>query len=265
MRVPSGEKLNPAQPSATHPPRVTATLSPPAAGIDAPEGYFDDQAGFLQVLNDGVARPGVLDQLGRTYSLLDPGIMFKLYPVCSAAHAAAEETAAIMRDENLTTGEVESVLCEVTPLVVTCLRHRMPDTEVNAQFSIDFPVAAAMAYGDVTPGHLSAETLADLEFRRLMEKVEMRVAPELDRSPDHLRNCEEAAYVTVRTTGGRTMERRFRAGSTGTPGNPMTDAELDAKFLKCAVFAGFPEGAATALLARIRGLPSAASVRRLLA
>ncbi len=236
-----------------------------AAGVDAPEGYFDDKAGFLQVLNDGVRHPEALDQLGKTYSLLDPGVMFKLFPVCSAAHAATEETIAAMRDGNLTADEVESVLCEVTPLVVTCLSHRLPETPAEAQFSMDFPVAAALVHGDVTPDLLSAEHLADPAFRRHMEKVEMRVAPELDRAPDHLRGCEEAAYVTVRGRDGHTLERRYRAVSTGAPGNPMTDADLNAKFRKCAAFAGLSDGGAAALLARLRNLPSIASVRGLLA
>ena len=61
-------------------------------GLIGPPDIFEDPRGFLELLNDGRAEPGAIDDLGHMWRLVDPGIFFKQYPVCSAAHAAAELT-----------------------------------------------------------------------------------------------------------------------------------------------------------------------------
>ena len=208
-----------------------------AAGLEAPGDYLEAPGGFLQVLNDGVAEVGALDSLGDVYGLVDPGIVFKLHPVCSAALAATDETAETARTEGIAPEDVERVLCEVTLLVASCLRHRLPETVEQAQFSMAFPVASVLRYGDVGLARLSRETLADPAVRALMGKVEMRVAPELDRTPDALKGREESAYVTIVTRDGKSPGRRYRAAAKGTPANPASDRVLEEKFKACAAFA----------------------------
>ena len=46
-------------------------------GLLGPEAVFEDPRGFLQLLNDGRAEPGAIDDLGRVWRLVEPGIFFK--------------------------------------------------------------------------------------------------------------------------------------------------------------------------------------------
>jgi 2-methylcitrate dehydratase PrpD len=62
--------------------------------------------------------------------------LFKLFPVCPAAQAAAEATREILSDQNIAPDTVERVLCEVTPLVHISLTYDGPETVNQAQFSM---------------------------------------------------------------------------------------------------------------------------------
>src|SRR5690606_16359785 len=71
-----------------------------------------------------------------------------------------------------------------------------------------------------------------------------------------------AARVVVRMKDGRALERSI-VHCIGTPERPMTDAELETKFMGQALFVGMDEAAARRLLAdcwRIDTLPDVAAL-----
>ena len=97
--------------------------------------------------NDGFADPGELASLGETYVLEDPGVAFKLYPLCSSAQAAAEITQRMLTEHKIDGADVTRVLCEVTPFVKMCLRYDDPSTPTEAQFSMPFAIGGMLAMG----------------------------------------------------------------------------------------------------------------------
>jgi 2-methylcitrate dehydratase PrpD len=220
------------------------------SGLPAPLGVFEGDRGFIEVVNDGKCKLAALAELGRTYALEDPGVALKLYPVCSAAQAAAEETARILAEEGIAGDDVERVLCEVTPLVAISLDHDRPRTPSEAQFSMPFAVGCMLAFGDLGLARLNPDTLADPGLSAAMAKVSMRTSPELADDPETPVKCPEGAFVTLRTKGGREI-RRFNPVATGMPANPMSDEDLEGKFRDCAAFAGEDRGRADALIRRI--------------
>jgi 2-methylcitrate dehydratase PrpD len=203
------------------------------SGLLAPADAFEEHRGFIKVLNDGVAEPAEIENLGRVYCLENPGIAFKLFPVCSAAQAAAEATTEILADENIDPDAVERVLCEVTPLVHISLTHDRPETVTQAQFSMPFAIGCMLAFGGLGVDRLSAATLADSHLRRCMAKVEMVLSPDLAENPEVPTCCPEGAFVTLFTSDGRSF-RRFNGAATGMPQKPMSDGDLERKFRDCA-------------------------------
>ena len=231
-------------------------------GLVAPLDAFEKKRGFFDIVNDGKRDLSALTSLGSIYRLVDPGVAFKLYPVCSAAQAAAEETARILARENIDGDDVSEVLCEVTPLVHMSLDHDHPRTPVEAQFSMPFAVGCMLVFGDLGLAQLNEETLTKPHLRAVMSKVGMRISRQLADDPETSNKCPEGAFVTVRTVDGREINR-FNGTATGLPANPMPDIDLDRKFRDCIAFAGEDADRAGVLLRRLRTVESLAAANLL--
>lgn len=233
------------------------------AGIEGPVDVFASVFGLARLT--GVAEPDwrAVAALGQRHALVQPGIAFKRYPVCSSSQAAAEAVALLREEHGIDAATVASVHCAVTPMVAECLPFRLPATSTEAQFSLPFAVGSMLTFGELTPRQLCSDALADPALRRAMEKVTMAVDPALVASEDDRRDRPEASIVTFTTIDGRKLVRRIDA-ATGMPANPMPDAMLDAKFRQCAQ-AVLPPRDADALLSRLRRLRDLPSIHDLFA
>ena len=220
-------------------------------GLGGPSAVLEGKCGFLQLLNDRHVDACEIDRLGSVWRLLEPGIFFKQYPVCSGAHAAVELTQRLLLENRLTGDDVHKVVCEVTPTVAMSLVHDRPATTQEAQFSMPFAVGTMLARGELGIDSLSAETLGDPRVREAMGKIEMLRVDAL-----HTEEAPEGARVTVVTTGGNEIQG-YLGRPTGMPGNPLTDARLQQKFLQCAGAGGVEFARAQRLLAHLVALDDA--------
>jgi 2-methylcitrate dehydratase PrpD len=112
----------------------------------------------------------------------------------------------------------------VIPLTLKAADQREPKTPLEAKFSVRFCAAMALLRGDVGEAEFSEASLADPAVARVMA----RVTPEGD---DAL--GIPAAHMTVRLADGRVIEERISAAR-GTPDNPGTRDDLEAKFRRLA-------------------------------
>ncbi len=222
-----------------------------AQGLSGPADVIENDRGFLRLLNDGHAEPGGIDGLGAVWRLVDPGIFFKQFPVCSAAHAAAQLMAALMETHALAAPDIAEVTCEVTPTVAISLVHDRPATPQEAQFSLPFALGSIMATGDIGISSLNAGVLAEPALRREMAKVTMIRDDGL-----HTEAAPEGARITIRTTDGRKVTG-YLGEPRGMPGNPMSDEELHEKFLRCCEAGGLDRTGAEALHRHLAGLEGA--------
>lgn len=96
------------------------------------------------------------------------------------------------------------------------------------------------------------------DVQAMIEKVEFGVHPE----------AEAAGYdkmttiIDLQLTDGRTLSARADFAK-GSPTNPMSDAELEAKFLECAAWGGLPPDRARRAADLIWDLQDLADVREL--
>ncbi len=230
-------------------------------GITGRPGTFERPRGYAGALNGGRLDAGALDALGTRYALRDPGIAFKLRPMCSATQAAIEAVVALRAEHEWMPVQVESVRCRGTALVVASLPYFEPAQPAEAQFSMSFAVACALLHGDVRLEHLNEAVLADPVLRRLMARVELHEDEALVPPGDALA-CPEAAGVEIRLSDGRRLSRTVLA-ATGMPQHPASTRILADKFMACATRALAPAAAREAW-ERLQRLESVSSVRRLL-
>ncbi len=220
-------------------------------GVSAPAAVLEDDQGFLNLLNDGHSDVAEIGKLGKVWRLVDPGILFKQYPVCSAAHAAVELAQRLLGENGIQGDAVKKVICEVPPVVAISLVYDCPRTPQEAQFSLPFAVGAMLAHGELGIESLSEEALSDPRLRQAMRKVEMRQVDALDS-----KEAPEGARVTLVTKDG-TEFSGYLGEPMGMPGNPMSDADLHEKFLRCAAIGGLARAKADALLRHLVGIESA--------
>lgn len=148
---------------------------------------------------------------------------FKPYAVCRWAHAAVDAVLELKRRYALHVAEIETIQVE-TFWEVTRLVNYAPSNTIAAQFSIPFALAVALMYDRITPAEVSDARVRDPAILGLARKVHVSV--------DDALNRQFPAKTMARVTLGARGEN-FRTTveyPRGNPENPLSDAELRAKF-----------------------------------
>ncbi|TPL02159.1 MULTISPECIES: MmgE/PrpD family protein [unclassified Mesorhizobium] len=155
---------------------------------------------------------------GEHFEIVNPGIEVKRYPCCQVAHTGIDGMRKLREREGFDIGKVEKIVCYVSSEKRISYLH-CPDakTPTEARFSMNFAVATAALYGDVTLDHFNKDLLASKDFRQLMALVEMRLQ---DKSE------EDAVDIEVIFKDGRRMSER------GTY-KPVTWDDIVSKFNSC--------------------------------
>lgn len=224
-----------------------------ARGLVGPAAVLEGSRGFVELLNDGISDPKGIDDLGKIWRLQEPGIMFKQFPVCSAAHAAVELTQNLMNENDIAGADVAAINCDVTPVVAISLVHDRPRTVQEAQFSLPFALGSILVDGELGIENLTQEALTNPRMREAMTKIEMHRVDALQTE-----EAPEGARVTIETKDGHAVTA-YLAQPTGMPGNPMSDQRLYVKFRRCLKAGGVPEQQAEELLQHLLSIETAAT------
>lgn len=192
------------------------------AGVSA---AYLARAGFtgapaLTVEDQAVA--GLWSDLGSRWRITEQ--YFKPWPVCRWAQPAAECALALKRAHGLAPEEIASIRVESFHEATRLSASRPRNTE-EAQYSLPFPVAAALARGRIGPEEISGDGLSDPEILRLAALVEMVE----DQRFNALFPAERWARVEIVTRDGRRLESAPMTAH-GDASDPLSEAEIDAKF-----------------------------------
>jgi len=147
---------------------------------------------------------------------------FKPYPVCRWAQPAIR--AALTLRPQFGDAAVDSVRVETFHHACR-LAMRAPADSDQAQYSLPFPLAAAILHGEVTMARIDGAGLGDRAVLKLSHAIELVEDEAMSaRFPD-----ERLARVTIGLSDGRTLESDTLA-ALGDPENPLSDDQLAAKF-----------------------------------
>ena len=188
--------------------------------------------------------PGPLtDDLG-TY-FWGEQLSIKPYAACRCNHAALGMILAHQRETNLDPKTIKAIRVIVAPGVHRLVGAQLdpkndPPSQVAAQFSLPYTVAAALVRGDMFLKELAPSELMDPAIRGLARRIEV--------VPDE--SNVDAQFVIGRTeveieVEGRTKVRLAGFKPPGNPANPLDMAAVGEKFRKCATATVRPLPAAT--------------------
>lgn len=139
----------------------------------------------------------------------------KLYPICRWAHAPIKAALEVRKEHNLTADDIAAI--EISSFHnATRLALDIPQTTGKAQYSINYPVAAALVFGEVSPKAVSGELFNDPDIARLVSVTSVSEC-------DHC-NANFPADRLGRTIVITKDGRRLDSGITQAPGehtNPV--------------------------------------------
>ena len=193
--------------------------------------------------------------LGRRWRILE--LYFKPYPICRWAQPAVEAALVLRRDHQVDPATIETVEVETFHEAVRLDQHR-PATTEEAQYSLPFPVAAAIVRGRLAPTDVSGDALTDAAILAMSGRIRLVEAADLNaRFP-----AERFARVRFKLTDGRILTSDTLPAR-GDAERPLSDQEIVDKFHELAD-APLGRDAADGLLDAIETLPARDDVAPLL-
>ncbi|MFT3816547.1 MAG: MmgE/PrpD family protein [Rubrivivax sp.] len=239
---------------------VSAALA--QAGIDGPRNVFEGKAGFINLYQDGQFDRDAV-RTGIEACALPEDLSLKPYPACRFTHAPIDLALQLHR-RGLRLGDVNRITIHVSGQAMNMVGRRFDPRSANivdAQFSIAYTVAVALARGAVRIGDFTEAAIRD-------ERVGGFAARQVTIAPDPALPFLGMVPVRfdVELANGERLAVETREVS-GSPTKRLSAAQLRDKVLDCLEF-GRSRVPADALIAAAHGLRDgkpAASLLQLLA
>jgi 2-methylcitrate dehydratase PrpD len=230
---------------------VTAALAA-AEGVTGSLDVMEGEAGYGRAMGDGPDWAKALATLGHDFHITR--MTFKNHACCGHTFAAIDGALAVQSQLGVPARDIERVRVGTYRAGLEVAHYEDPHTPAEARFSLKYVVASALAHGSVRLAAFEPPRLEDALTREVMRRVDVAIDPELDSTFPGQR----AARVSIVARDGRRAEH-LQPTRKGDPDAPLSDPELEAKYLELAAPV-FGEGAARALLARLWRLEREAQV-----
>jgi len=200
------------------------------AGATGPTKVLEGRLGlFASHLQDpGAPRDfdRVVDGLGARWESRNSS--FKPYPAAHVLHPYIDVLLQLRSEHRIEPEDVDQIECPVAafivPIVCEPLEEKLaPATDSHGRVSLQYTLAEAMYLGELGRSAYAADSLTNPEILALARRVRYRVDPEFP-GPGRFKGALRIALKNGRSLSG--VEEYNR----GSAENPMSDAELRAKF-----------------------------------
>lgn len=196
-----------------------------AMGFEGPRYILESEdGGFLAASSDDVRIEEIGRGLGEVWHTTNT--CFKPYSCCGSNHAAIDATLVLARKHGIRTNDVQKIVVGVSRVVErqTGFPYRKT-TVLNAQMSIRYNIAVALADGTALVQQFTPERLDDPALDLLIAKINVEIDPDMDA----VYPARYAGIVTIHTKDGRVVRERVDF-SKGMPENPMGMDDIEQKF-----------------------------------
>lgn len=187
-------------------------------GFTSTDAILEGKVGFWKVLSTGSDPRYATDQLGTSWELLNDG--FKAHACGSLMHPTIDAIIALRREHDLSADDVESIEPRVHSYISWVMAKETPTTGLDGKFSSYHCAAVAMVDGAAGINQFTDERVNAPEVVAMRERVKFMYDDSL---------AKDTGTVTLRLRDGRELTHTT-GHNKGTPGNPMSDDELSAKF-----------------------------------
>ena len=208
------------------------------AGLTASLDALEHQAGLLVALSpDGKPdreRPFVAAR--KQWYIVDHGLSIKRYPICYATHRSIDAALDLVERYDLTPGKVERIHVSTGKTQMLMLRNSAPQTGLEAKFSMQFAMAAALVARHVGLRELTDDFVCRAEVQAVLPRVSLEGTAAVKEGS----NFAPFDAVEITTTGGETLKSGPVEYAKGSHQRPLSRDELWTKFAEC-LGAEFPD------------------------
>lgn len=223
-------------------------------GVSGPATVLEGDHGYFNAVTQGDWNPeALMADLGESWRMMRTYV--KPYPCCRHLHGPIDAALELRARYGLDLDEVTGVRVD-TFAVAARHAHTAVADFLDAQMSIPFAVAVALADGEVGLEQFSPRSRGDSRILRVAEFVEVRQDEEHTRAYP----TQRPARVEVQRSSGSAVSLQVDQPY-GEPDNPMDDKALAEKFRRlCAPILGAER--AEALIGAVWNFDSVAQVTR---
>jgi 2-methylcitrate dehydratase PrpD len=153
---------------------------------------------------------------------------FKPYPVCRWAQPAVEAVLTLQRRHGIKPADIRAITVGSFAAAVSLATVRPADTE-QAQYSLPFAVAAALHADGLSAAQVSGQAITDQDILSLADKIVLAETPAHSACFPEVRRAD----ATIVLNDGTQLEIAD-VTARGDPDQPLSDAEIEAKFIALA-------------------------------
>lgn len=191
-------------------------------GFTATNSIIEGERGFLQVLSPDPDPEWATRDLGVDWIILDDG--FKPYACGSLTHPTIEGVIELRRRHGVNPRDVEVIEATVNDHVSWVTANARPTTGLEGKFSIYHCAAVAALDGDASITQFEDARVNDSDVIEMRKRVRIAADKSLPK---------DSARVALILSGGRRLTCNV-VHNKGTPAKPMSDSEIEAKFVQLA-------------------------------
>jgi 2-methylcitrate dehydratase PrpD len=188
------------------------------AGFTSSERAIEAPAGFAHVLSGERDLARAVDALGERFELMSN--TYKPFACGLVVHPVIDGCLALRAEHGLQAAEIERIDLGVNALVVELTGKPSPATGLEAKFSVYHSAAVAIVHGAAGEAQYADTAVNDPAVVALRDKVHVEIVPDM---------AATQASIRITLRDGRVLERQV-VDATGSLQNPMSDAQLAAKF-----------------------------------
>ena len=219
-----------------------------AEGVAGPEAPLEGKRGFITVVSDDPHPERIVSGLGDDWELFRTFI--NPYPCGIVLNPVIDACLAARREPGFSVDRIESISVRGNPLLKARADRPGVTTGREAQVSAQHAIAVSLIRGTAGVADFSDIAVNDPAVRRLATRVtEVNEDASIP---------AESVELTLRISDDTPMVINVEAGR-GNPGNPVSDEELEAKFLALSAH-GAPDVSAEKLLDALWRFPMVSGI-----
>jgi 2-methylcitrate dehydratase PrpD len=202
-------------------------------GFTASLDVLEHKTGFLRAHSPSGApdlENGTID-VGTNWRLGNLGVNVKRYPTCYATHRSIDAMLDLVDKYKLKSDDVAEIRVRTGATQKLMLRNSNPNTGLEAKFSMEFAMAAALVAGRVGLAELSDEFVSRPEVKSVFAKVRCTTTEETMPGDRAFAPFDQVSVVLA---SGNVLEHEPVVHAKGSWQRPLTRVELKSKFLDCA-------------------------------
>jgi 2-methylcitrate dehydratase PrpD len=217
-------------------------------GFTANPAAIEGRGGFARTFARGLtwdAKP--FDDLGQQYDLAVAGFQPKRYPCGGVIHTGIDAALAIRDKLGAGVSDITAIHAGIARYAADRAKPDYPADTEAAKFNLQYVVGYSLARGVPKLASFDPPAINDPQVKALAQMVAVAIDPEFADAQQHY-----PTRVRVTLKDGRTVEET-RYQPSGAPNYPMSQAQLEEKFMDCATHA-VDKAAAEKILVALRTL-----------